>query len=57
MDEAADMGVMMYFSFLLVEKKFITVFPRKKTAKTKHTILVTFSLIKQGRVPDAASRI
>ena len=46
MDEAADMGVMMYFSFLLVEKKFITVFPRKKTVKTKHMILVTFLLIK-----------
>ena len=34
-----DIGAITTFSFLLGEKKFKTVFPKKKTAKTKQITL------------------
>ena len=43
-----DMGVIMHFSFLLGEKKFITVFPKKKTAKHMHATFVVLSDMNMG---------
>ncbi|MGX8704283.1 MAG: hypothetical protein ACSW8H_07535 [bacterium] len=51
------MGVMMNFSFLLGEKRFIPVLPRKKQANTKQTIFVVPALIKNGSIPPAANNI
>ena len=52
-----DMGVIIHFSFLLVEKKFMTVFPKKKTAKNIHAILVALFDINTGSILPAARMI
>ena len=52
-----DMGVIMHFSFLLGEKKFITVFPKKKTAKHMHATFVALFDMNIGQIFPAARRM
>lgn len=47
----------MHFSFLLVEKKFMTVFPKKKIAKHMHATFVALSDMNMGNTFPAARRI